>query len=206
MNGTQDFILGENVSRETLDKLRAFAALLEKWTRSINLISPKTVPQIWERHILDSAQVSSLAPKGWTHWVDLGSGGGLPAVVVAIMDQDSRPITLVESDQRKCLFLNTVRRELSLNLNVVHSRIESATLDPGTILSARALAPLSALLSFSMDILAPDGTALFAKGENYKAELDQARTEWEFDLLTHPSQTNPDARILEISRIRRRES
>ena len=203
---SNDSVLGADVSRETIEKLRAFAALLEKWTKSINLIAPKSVPDIWERHILDSAQLFTLAPENWVSWTDLGSGGGLPAVVISIMDQQQRPITLVESDQRKCLFLKTVRRELSLNMTVEHSRIETATLTPSSILTARALAPLADLLAFSESSLSPNGTALFAKGENYKTELDVAQKNWQFDLSLHQSLTNQDARILEISRIRRRES
>jgi 16S rRNA (guanine527-N7)-methyltransferase len=186
--------------------LEAFATLLEKWTKSINLIAPKTIPYIWDRHILDSAQMFELAPKGWTGWTDLGSGGGLPGVIISILDPENRPVTLVESDQRKCLFLKTVKRELSLNLIVERSRIESVSILPAPILSARALAPLSDLLTFSERVLEQRGIALFAKGENYQTELDHARKSWQFDLLAHPSQTNASARILEISRIRRRES
>ena len=146
-----------------------------------------------------------LVSREWDSWVDLGSGGGLPGVVVAVLDHQNRPVTLVESDQRKCLFLRTVKRELSLNLDVQHSRIEKANLTPATILSARALAPLTDLLSYSEGILAPEGTALFAKGESFQTELDVAQQNWQFDLSIHTSQTNSDARILEISRIRRRE-
>ena len=205
MTNANHLNLGLDVSRETHEKLRAFVALLEKWTKSINLIAPKSVSDIWNRHILDSAQMCTLAPDNWTSWTDLGSGGGLPAVVISILDQENRPISLIESDQRKCLFLKTVKRELSLNMSVVHSRIDSADISPASVLSARALAPLTDLLSFAGKTLAPDGTALFLKGENYQAELDQAFQNWQFDLSMHPSQTNSNARILEISRIRRRE-
>ena len=205
MSGAYSSILGADVSRETYEKLSEFAGLLEKWTKSINLIAPKTVSDIWNRHILDSAQLFALAPAGWKNWTDLGSGGGLPAVIIAILDQEDRPITLVESDQRKCLFLKTVKRELALNLEIKTVRIEAADLSAAAVLSARALAPLSDLLSFAENILAPDGIALLAKGETFQAELDQARKKWQFDLSPHPSQTNPGARILEISRISRRE-
>lgn len=206
MTSPVNTVAGRDVSRETMDKLKVFAALLEKWTKSINLISPKTVPEIWTRHIVDSAQLFGIAPQAWESWVDLGSGGGLPAIVVAILDQDERPITLVESDKRKCLFLNTVRRELSLNMTVENSRIEKVDKTPTSILSARALAPLTDLLEYAETILAQDGVALFQKGARFNEELDQARKSWHFDVLAHTSQTNPDARILEISRIHRRES
>lgn len=197
---------GVDVSRETFEKLEYFCALIQKWTKSINLIAPTTVPFIWDRHIVDSAQIFLLAPVGWQVWTDLGSGGGLPAVVVAILDQECRPITLIESDQRKCLFLKTARRELELNIEVVNARIEAANVTKSDVLSARALAPLQALLPFANQHLMPSGTALFAKGARFQEELDDAAEAWQFDLTAHISKTNPDSRILELSRISRRES
>lgn len=198
--------IGLNVSRETEDKLRTYAALIEKWTKAINLIAPNTVPDLWHRHILDSVQVSNLAPTDWTSWLDLGSGGGLPGLVVAILDTKGRPVTLVESDNRKCLFLNTVRRELSLNVTVLNMRIEDVETSKASIVSARALASLEDLLRMSAPLLDPKGTALFAKGERFKQELDRANEDWHFDVDAVQSQTNHDSRILKISRIRPRES
>lgn len=205
MTGSILEIAGRDVSRETMEKLKAFAALLEKWTKSINLIAPNSVPEIWERHIVDSAQILSVAGDDWKLWTDLGSGGGLPAIVVAILDQKDRPITLVESDKRKCLFLNTVRRELSLNMIVKNERIEGINQQRSSIVSARALAPLTTLISFAEELIEDDGKALFLKGARYQEELDNARKSWQFEVSEHPSQTNPDSRILEISRIQRRE-
>ena len=195
-----------DVSRETIEKLEAFEALLAKWTKTINLVAPNTVSSIWERHIIDSAQVYSISPKAWSNWVDLGSGGGLPALVVAILDGGQHPLTLIESDQRKCLFLNTVRRELSLNVLVKPERIENANPKYSDILSARALAPLPKLFEFANTHLSNDGTALFSKGEKYQEELDAANENWFFECVEHTSITNPASRILEISRIRPRES
>lgn len=195
-----------NVSRETSEKLIAYSDLIAKWTTSINLIAPNTVPDIWNRHILDSSQIYDLAPADWAHWLDLGSGGGLPGLVVAIMDQQRRPVTLIESDQRKCLFLNTVRRELSLNVTVLNERIDKAEVSTADVISARALAPLPELLRMSERLLSADGIALFPKGERYKQELDQAQEDWHLDVDEIPSQTNPDSRILKVSRIRPRES
>ncbi|MGJ8610357.1 MAG: 16S rRNA (guanine(527)-N(7))-methyltransferase RsmG [Octadecabacter sp.] len=193
------------VSRETMEKLEKLAALIEKWTKSINLIAPKSVPDIWDRHIVDSAQIYKCAPKNWTHWLDIGSGGGLPGLVIAILDQDRRPMTLVESDKRKCLFLSNARRELGLDVKIVNDRIENISAPDTDVLTARALAPLSDLLVFANELLVPDGTALFPKGARYQDELDQAMQAWQFDVKTHESLTNPDSRVLEISRIRRRE-
>lgn len=205
MNHGTRFLGGLDVSRETFTKLSNLVALIEKWTKSINLIANSSVSELWARHIEDSAQLFSYAPQGWERWTDIGSGGGLPGLVIAIVDQKKRPITLIESDQRKCLFLNTARRELDLNINVINARIEKAGTSQADVLSARALAPLDKLLGFSEGLLKPNGLALFPKGERFQTEIDLARLEWDFELRTHPSRTHPDAKILEISRITRRE-
>lgn len=193
-----------SVSRETMDRLHLLSDLILKWTKSINLIAPKSTGDIWTRHIVDSTQVYELAPKSWENWIDIGSGGGLPGLVVAVLDPDRQPITLIESDQRKCLFLNTARRELDLNVRVLHDRIENVDIDRADIISARALAPLPQLMGFGDKLLHSDGVALFQKGERFQEELDQARTDWQFDCTAHQSQTNAASRVLEITRIRRR--
>lgn len=190
-----------DVSRETIAKLHSLSDLISKWTKAINLIAPASLSDIWDRHIIDSAQLFGLAGPDWNHWVDLGSGGGLPGLVIAALDQGNRPVTLVESDTRKCLFLNTARRELNLNVTVINERIETAKTEPADILSARALAPLVRLLDHANYYLAPTGKALFPKGEKYQEELDVAHKTWQITYEAHESITNADARILEISRI-----
>jgi 16S rRNA (guanine527-N7)-methyltransferase len=197
---------GVDVSRETMDKLEQLCAQITKWTKAINLIAPNSVPDLWDRHIVDSAQVFHCAPDDWTCWTDLGSGGGLPALVVAILDQQKRPMTLIESDKRKCLFLTAARRELGLDIKIVNKRITDADVAKADVLSARALAPLSDLLGYAEKFLRPDGTAIFPKGARYQEELDQAAQAWHFDVKAHTSQTNPDSRVFELSRIIRRES
>ena len=136
----------EHVSRETEDRLRAYAALIEKWTPKINLISRSTIPEIWARHILDSVQIVQLAPENWGSWTDLGSGGGLPGCVAAILAPENAHVTLVESDQRKVAFLRTVQRELDLPMTVLAERIEDADVAPADVVSARALAALTRAL------------------------------------------------------------
>ena len=205
MNVNLQTVGGIDVSRETIVRLEALGALISKWTQSINLIAKGSVSEIWARHIEDSAQLFAYAPSGWETWTDIGSGGGLPALVIAAIDPDRRPLTLIESDQRKCLFLNTARRELDLNITVIAGRIEAQQIELADIISARALAPLVDLLGFSESLLKPDGTALFPKGEKYQEELDRAEIDWHFDVNTHPSTTHVDAKVLEISRIQRRE-
>ena len=114
-----------NVSRETFSKLEAFADLVRKWNPKINLVSKNSLDDLWQRHILDSVQVFELA-EGEGHWVDLGSGGGFPGIVVAILNQEAQTfqVTMVESDQRKCAFLRTAIRELGLTALVKTERIE----------------------------------------------------------------------------------
>lgn len=198
-------ICGESVSRETFERLEVLAVLMKKWTARINLVAPNSVPDLWSRHIEDSAQVFFFSKPDWVSWTDIGSGGGLPALVIACLDEEKRPMTLIESDQRKCLFLNTVRRELDLNINVINGRIEDQKIPQADVISARALAPLNVLLHYSERLLHPSGTALFPKGRNFQKELDDARQNWDFSLKLHESKTLAEARILEISRITYRE-
>ncbi len=191
------------VSRETSERLAQFAQLVEKWTAKINLISKPSVPHIWQRHIQDSVQLYQHAPTGG-HWADLGSGGGFPAIVVALLSQQDgsgATFTMVESDQRKCVFLRTALRELGISGTVVNSRIEEIDPLDADVLSARALADLNTLIGFADRHLSGEGVALFPKGENWKAEDIEARANWRYSCDPIPSQTNPSAAILRIKEI-----
>ncbi|XDA98221.1 16S rRNA (guanine(527)-N(7))-methyltransferase RsmG [Sulfitobacter sp. LCG007] len=193
------------VSRETQDRLEAYVDLIRKWNSRINLVSRSSLDDLWDRHIIDSAQIFELSHRA-DRWADLGSGGGLPGLVLAIMalEQDpARETILVDSDQRKCAFLRTVARELKLNATVLSERVE--TMDPleANVLSARALAPLTQLMAFAERHLEPGGHAFFPKGRNWGAEVDDARREWRFDLQAHPSATDSGAAILEIRDLQR---
>lgn len=194
-------IPGLDVSRETLEKLQHFADLTAKWTRKINLVAPNTVPELWSRHIVDSAQLVPLAPRGWKDWVDIGSGGGFPGIVIAVFAENDQSVTLVESDVRKSTFLRTAIRELSLPAVVWNERVESINTRGFDIISARALAPLDTLLGHAASLLAPNGTALFPKGQSFASELASARQNWDFEDEALPSITHPDARIIRLKRI-----
>lgn len=187
-------------------KLEHFSELTRKWTRRINLIAPSTIATIWDRHVRDSAQLVTYAPSVWTHWVDLGSGGGFPGVVIATLAKPDQYVTLIESDLRKCTFLRSTIRELGLDAQVVHGRIEQTQIGAPNVVSARALASLDRLLTYSNDMLSEDGTALFPKGETYEGEILTARETWDFECDVLPSITKESARILRISRIRTRGS
>ncbi len=196
------------VSRETLGKLERFAAELRRWTQRINLVAPSTVERIWDRHILDSAQLFALAGPDWTRWVDLGSGGGLPGAVVGILASDAgKPVQLVESNSKKAAFLTTVLGGLASNVRVHRERIETAHALTGDsdIVSARALADLPGLLRLSEPWLRNGATGFFPKGRGYGEEIVAARDEWDFSVLEVESVTDAEGRILIVRDVRRRD-
>lgn len=190
-----------NVSRETAEKLRTYAALLRKWNDRINLIAPSTVADLENRHIADCLQLARLARPTAGLWADLGSGGGLPGIVIAIASAETEAVfVLVESDQRKCVFLRSVVRELELpDVQVENARIESLTTLGADYISARALAPLPRLVPYVRRHLKPDGQAWLMKGENWRTELTAAQLESRFKVQSFPSKTHSGAAILKLS-------
>jgi len=203
---TDDILTALDVSRETVERLRRFEALAGKWSRRINLVSSADLPHLWTRHILDSAQLVRFAPESGASWADLGSGGGFPALVLAILFRELRPdmtVTLVESDGRKAAFLHHATAELGLAVRIITQRLESIRPLDADVLSARALAPLSTLLSHAERHLSPDGVAIFPKGRNWSEELAEARRNWQFELAIHESLTDVQARILIIEGLSR---
>ncbi|MEO1556570.1 MAG: 16S rRNA (guanine(527)-N(7))-methyltransferase RsmG [Pseudomonadota bacterium] len=193
------------VSRETIDQLNAYVSLLQKWNPKINLVSKSQVHDLWHRHIWDSAQI-------WphlcdtAHHIDLGSGGGLPGLVLAVFCKQHSPsvqVSLVESDIRKAVFLRTVARELSLNVRVHDKRHQFVPPAHAASMTARALSSLSELLGAAERHLAFDGVAVFPKGQSWREEVEAARASWTFDLEVIPSITDPNAALLKIKEIRR---
>ena len=189
------------VSRETLDRLASFESLVKKWSRKINLVSCSSLARVWERHILDSLQVEHLAAGGST-WADLGSGAGFPGLVVSICRPDVH-VTLVEADQRKAAFLQHVAGELDLNARIVAERIERCGPLGADIVSARALAPLSDLLSLAVRHGRPSARFVFPKGKRHREEIDAARQDWSFRIDVQPSRTEKGAVILLMENISR---
>ena len=188
------------VSRETEERLERFADLLLRWTRRVNLIAPSTTGALWSRHILDSAQLYALAPPGPGLWLDMGSGGGLPGVVCAILAGGSPcpapRFVFVESDRRKCAFLATCVRAFDLDATVHAARIEDLPEQCATVVSSRALAPLSRLFAFAERHATAGATLLLHKGARHEEEIAEARATWRFTVEAHPSITDPAARIL----------
>lgn len=195
-----------DVSRETIALLQRLGLLVEKWNKSINLISKKTVPEIWNRHILDSAQIFYANKRGFKKWLDMGSGAGFPGLVVAILAQDKNiggETVLVESDKRKCVFLSTVKRELNLNLSIINNRIESCDGQQADVISARALADLSSLLDLSFNHLSDNTTLIFSKGKSWKEELVAAEKTWNFRWEAVTSITDAKSVVLKIGELSR---
>ncbi len=194
-----------NVSRETFERMEIFADLLQKWNPKINLVSRNSMSDLWTRHIKDSVQVfRCVQSKG--HWVDLGSGGGFPGTIVAIMAASEVPslkVTLVESDQRKSAFLRTAARETGVDYQVISKRIEQVPELKAQVLSARALADLTTLLGFAEQHLDENGIALFPKGATWEKELAEARRHWQFEATPNKSLTESEAVILKIKGVSR---
>ncbi len=184
------------------ERLTLFRDLLLRWNRRINLVAEQDPALIERRHIEDSLQLLPLIPETGA-LADLGSGAGFPGLVLAAAAPD-REIHLVESDRRKAAFLIEAARLLGLaRLRVHATRIETAPLPPLAGVTARAVAPLSTLLSYAEPLLAPGGIALFPKGRSAEAELTDAVRHWTMTVERFQSRTDPEATILRLSDIRR---
>lgn len=193
------FQAATGVSRETLDRLRLYAELLEKWQKRINLVGPATLPDLWRRHMLDSAQLWPFLPPGLPRLIDIGSGAGFPGLVLAILGVPE--VHLIESDQRKGIFLREVARETGAAVTVHTARIETIRDLTAPVVSARALAALPKLLDLAVPLLAPGGQCLFLKGQNLDEELTQARKIWIFDEDRSPSLSDPSGVVLRVREV-----
>ncbi|VAW18907.1 16S rRNA (guanine(527)-N(7))-methyltransferase [hydrothermal vent metagenome] len=168
-----------DVSHETLDRLGAYVLLLRKWSQSINLVGARTLDDVWGRHIADSLQLVALAPDEARTWVDMGSGGGLPGLVVAaaLSEVEGFKMHLVEANARKCAFLHVAARAMKVPVEVHNRRIEdlgrSDTRPRADVVSARALAPLAALCDLAEPFMWKNTVCLFLKGQDVESELTQ---------------------------------
>lgn len=193
-------------SDQELLRLETYAALLEKWNAKINLVAPNTVKSLWERHFLDSAQLLRLKPANAKKWADFGSGGGFPALVLAILSAEKFPelqFILVESDQRKAAFLRSVSRETSVNVEVIANRVEEVPPLGADVISARALAPLTKLLEYADQHLRGGGISILPKGRNHEEELRDALANWRFTYEKVESLSHDEGAILSIGDLRR---
>ena len=184
-------------------------AMIERLTAAnavMNLIGPDTLPDVWNRHIFDSAQLLDLVPAAST-WADLGAGAGFPGLVLAILlkDRADSHVWLVDSLGKRCRFLQEVVDALSLRATVVNGRAEDQRLKV-EVVTARALAPMDRLLGYAQPYLQRGAQGLFLKGEKAEAELIEARKVWQFDSLLSVSRSDPRGRIVSVRSLRRVQS
>lgn len=206
MNVRLDSGLGLDVSRETSEALKHFCDELLRWSRAINLVAETTHADAWSRHIVDSLQIVAEL-EGTRTWVDVGSGGGLPALPLAIVARERAPqvhFVLVESDKRKAAFLKTQCHALQLNATVRNERVETIQAMDADVLSARAFAPLEVILKEAHRLLRPSGIAVLHKGRSSETELTRARAEWAFSCTQVPSIVEKDSVILRITDIKKK--
>lgn len=190
--------------RPFIREFEAYDSLLRKWQKSINLVAPGTLPNLWTRHFADSAQILDVFPK-INRWADLGSGAGFPGMVLAIClkDRPGAQIHLIESDQRKASFLRAVSRETGAPAEIHLGRIENELpLLEGRVdaISARALAPLSQLVDWSRELLLKSAVGVFLKGEDWEAELTASKAADNFQVRAVASRTHSSGRIIAIAR------
>jgi 16S rRNA (guanine527-N7)-methyltransferase len=201
MFGPEDFAAATGVSRETLARLKAYAGLLTAWNARFNLVSARSLEDVWRRHIWDSAQLAAFLPASAASLIDLGSGAGFPAVVLALMRPELR-VVATDSTAKKCRFLEEVAARTGANVEVRNARLEEGGPEAFDVVTARACAPLTRLLGYAQRFQGPDTANLFLKGLSVEVELTEARKCWRMKALKHPSRTDPSGAILEIRELR----
>jgi len=194
---------GRDVPRETFERLDRYVDLLLDENRRQNLIARSTVDEVWQRHIVDSAQIVAFAPRPDSSWLDIGSGAGLPGLVIAILTEG--PVTLVEPRKLRADFLQRAAETLGLSKRVtVHAAKVERISGAFDVITARAVASFEALLRISRHLSTDKTRWLFPKGKSAQSELDEARRTWQGEYRLEPSRTDPDAAIIIAEHIRRR--
>ena len=192
--------MDKNVSRETFEKLKVYQRTLEEWQKRLNLVSSSTLSNIWERHFKDSLQLLPYLPPTKSKLVDLGSGAGFPGLVLAIARPDFLNVTLIESDLKKCVFLENVSRETNAPITVLNERIEALKNSlKFNVVTARGLAPLSFLIEYAFPLMDVNSFCLFLKGKEFESEIEDSQKKWDFNLEIFPSLTDSRGRILKIT-------
>ncbi len=200
--GPEEFAAASGVSRETLDRLQKYAALLADWNARHNLVSRASMDDLWRRHFWDSAQVAPLISTTCKSLVDFGSGAGFPGLVLAELRPDLK-VTLLEATAKKCRFLTAVADELGLKVEIRQVRIEDAAAKRFDVITARACAQLPDLLVYAQRFWGAGTRAFLHKGQNLEAELTQAGKSWRIDSEQHSSRSDPSGIILEIRELQR---
>ncbi len=187
------------VSRETLSRLEIYVALLRSWNVRINLVGADSLEDVWRRHILDSGQLFRHLPAGATSLIDLGSGAGLPGLVLAILGAPG--VHLVESDQRKAAFLREAARVTATAVKIHATRSDAVPAFPASVITARALAPLPKLLEMALPFVGPGTVCLFLKGGDLGDELTAAQTKWIMKPQVMVSDSDPTGHILRLEEL-----
>jgi 16S rRNA (guanine527-N7)-methyltransferase len=199
--GPEDFAAQTGVSRETLARLTAYGAILADWNSRHNLVSERSLEDLWRRHFWDSAQLAPLIPAEAKTLVDLGSGAGFPGLVLAAMLPDQLAVTLIEATTKKCDFLKAAATELGLAVKIRNTRSEECPPQVFDVITSRACAPLPRLLGYAERFTGPNSVCLFLKGQNVGSELTEAHKSWKMKARQIQSLTDPSAAILELSDI-----
>lgn len=199
--GPEEFALDFNLPREALSRVQEYVTMLGQWQGKMNLIGPKTLPHVWSRHMLDSAQLlNCLSPdvsRETTTWVDLGTGAGLPGVALALLGV--KKVHLVDSSAKRCAFLRNVVRKLDIPAEVHCSRIEDLKSIPADYVTSRALAATAKLVTYAQPFLKPNGEILLLKGQDVEDELTQTAISRNMGIERYPSRTDPRGVILRIT-------
>jgi 16S rRNA (guanine527-N7)-methyltransferase len=197
-----EFISLTAASHEAVARLERYAELLEEWSQRINLVAPSTLPHVWSRHFLDSAQLLPLLPPKQDGQIlaDMGSGAGFPGLVLSAMGFDG--VHLIESTGKKAEFLRFVIEELGLSAIVHQCRVEELKEFRADIVTARALAPLNALFPLAARLVKKEGICLFLKGQNVDVELTEARKYWMFNLTKVQSLSDPSGSVLTVRNLK----
>lgn len=188
-----------NVSRETLDRLIRYVDLLTAWNARINLVGQNTLGDVWRRHILDSAQIYPQIPQPTRLLIDLGSGAGLPGLVLSLLGVPE--VHLIEADTRKAVFLREAARVTGATVTIHSMRIDRVKPFVADVITARALAPLTGLLEISERFRGPGTVCLFLKGETVQEELTNASKQWKMTAHQSPSLSDPSGCVLRLENI-----
>ncbi len=197
-----DFIAETGADAEVMARLDAYAATLIDWNGRMNLVSPASLADLWQRHMFDSAQLVPLIPNGTRRIVDLGSGAGFPGLVIAAMRGDGvgRETVLIESIEKKCAFLRAAAEAMGLGdaVRVIRGRAEDVTGLKADLVTARAVAPLDTLLEYAKNFADKQTALLFPKGRTAADELTAARQSWTLEGKMIPSRSDREASIIAI--------